>query len=273
MMKWFKVWMVLLIGLLLVHAPAYSQDPMAEDNNGWDVSVAPYFWAPSIDGDSTISGGTAKIDLSFSDIIDDFDVWGISTRVEAWKGDWGLIFDGMYLDLETDAKLTDPPPAGQVDVEIDSGTADFALAYKLIKIPLKEGTPLEFTFSPLGGLRYQYLKQEVTLKADHPLGPENTTLGTSKDWVEPFVGAELRYDLTEKLAVVSRADAGGFGIGSASDLTWNFVIGMDWTFKENMDLKIGYRVMDMDYSNGSGADEFGFDGKFYGPILGLNIHF
>jgi opacity protein-like surface antigen len=160
-----------------------------------------------------------------------------------------------------------------VDVEIDSGTADFALAYKLIKIPLKEGTPLEFTFSPLGGLRYQYLKQEVTLKATGPLGPANATLGTSKDWVEPFVGAELRYELTEKLAVISRADAGGFGIGSASDLTWNFVIGMDWTFKENMDLKLGYRVMDMDYSNGSGDDEFGWDGRFYGPILGLNIHF
>ncbi|MHC4525931.1 MAG: porin family protein [Planctomycetota bacterium] len=272
-MKCMKVWMFLLISLLLINSPAYSQDPLAEEENGWKVSAAPYFWAPSIDGDSTISGATAAIDLSFSDIMDDFDVWGISNRVEAWKGDWGLIFDGMYVDMETEGELTDPPPAGEVDVDIESGTADFALAYKLVDLPLEEGTSRKLMFSPLGGLRYQYFKQEITLKADHPLGPAGTTLGTSKDWVEPFVGAQFRYDLTEKLAVISRADIGGFGIGSASDLTWNFVIGMDWTFKDNMDLKFGYRVMDMDYSNGSGLDEFGFNGKLSGPIIGLNIHF
>ena len=266
--------MFLLIGLLLVHAPAYSQDPLADDNDGWDISAAPYFWAPSIDGDSTISGATSKIDLSFGDIIDDFDVMGISTRVEAWKGNWGFIFDGMYIDLEAEADLKDPPPAGDVDVEIASGTADFALAYKLVVLSLEEESTRKMTFSPLGGIRYQYLDQEVKLKGDHPtLGPANTTLGGNEDWVEPFVGAEFRYDLTEKLAVVSRADAGGFGIGSASTLTWNFLIGVDWTFKDNMDLKVGYRVMDMDYSRGSGDDEFGWDGRMYGPILGLNIHF
>jgi len=275
MMKWFKIWMFLWVGLLLMHAPAYSQDPLAEENGGWKITTAPYFWAPSIDGDSTISGATAGIDIGFDDIIDDFDVWGFSNRLEAWKGDWGLIIDAMYvdMDLKSDAVHTTNPRV-DLDMEVASATVDFAVAYKLVKIPLEEGTPLEFTFSPLGGLRYQYLKQEGKLQADLPgIGLQGQTLGGSEDWVEPFVGAAVRYDLTEKFAVISRADAGGFGIGSASTLTWNFVIGIDWTFKDNMDIKVGYRVMDMDYSRGSGTDEFGWDGKMYGPLIGLNIHF
>ncbi|MHC4105198.1 MAG: hypothetical protein ACYSR9_09675 [Planctomycetota bacterium] len=273
-MKCLKLWLFLCAGFLLINSVVYGQDPLGEGDNEWQVSVSPYFWLPEIDGDSTVAGATASIDLSFSDIIDNFDVWGISTRVEAWKGDWGLIFDGMYVDLEGEFTLRSPPPQGDVDVEIASGTLDFAVAYKLIDMPVKEDTPLTMTFSPLGGVRYQYLEQEITLKfAGHPSGPSGTTLGGDEEWVEPFVGAAFKYDLSEKLAVVSRADFGGFGIGSASKLTWNFLASIDWRFKENMDLKVGYRVLDMDYSRHSGVDEFGWDGQIRGPIIALTIHY
>jgi hypothetical protein len=36
-------------------------------------------------------------------------------------------------------------------------------------------------------------------------------------------------------------------------------------------LKIRYRHFDMDYSRGSGAEEFGMDAYFTGPIAGLTI--
>ena len=49
----------------------------------------------------------------------------------------------------------------------------------------------------------------------------------------------------------------GFSIGSATDLTWNLYAGVDWRFSPSFDLKLGYRLLDIDYDNGSGSDEFG----------------
>ena len=219
-------------------------------------------------------GATAKLDLSFSDIIDDFDVFGLSGRVEMWKGDWGLFFDGASLSLDTDFKLATPAPVINVDVEIEDATMDFGFAYKLVKVPLEENGDRMLTVEPLGGVRYHYLKQEIKLSATHPiLGPIGATLGGYEDWVEPFVGARLKYDLTEKLAAAVRADIGGFSIGSASKLTWNFLAGIDWNFRKNMSLKAAYRILDIDYSRHSGREEFGFDGQLEGPMLGLTILF
>jgi opacity protein-like surface antigen len=65
----------------------------------------------------------------------------------------------------------------------------------------------------------------------------------------------------------------GFGIGSASDLTWQILGGMDYKFTKNIILNMGYRYVDLDYSHGSGADEFGIHLKAQGPIMGLTIIF
>jgi opacity protein-like surface antigen len=269
-----KVTMVLTILTVgLVCSSAYGQEGI-DGGDGWQISVTPYFFAPAIDAKSTVDGGTAKLDLSFSDILDDFDVFGLSGRVEMWKGDCGLFFDGAYLSLESDFRLVTPAPVIDVGVEIEDATLDFGMAYKLVKVPLEESESRMFTVEPLGGIRYHYLKQEIKLKSAHPiLGPIGTTLGGDEDWVEPFIGSRLRYDLTEKLAAQVRGDIGGFGIGSASKLTWNFLAGIDWNFRKNMSLKAAYRILDIDYSRYSGSQKFAFDGRMDGPMLGLTILF
>ena len=256
-----------------VCSSAYSQEEITGDEK-WDISFTPYFFAPEVDAKSTVSGGTAKLDMSFCDIVEDFDVFGLSGRVEMWKGNWGLFFDGMYVDLEGDFSIATPLPTIGVDVSIKDAMFDFGIAYKLFKLPLEENGRRMLSFEPFGGVRFHYMEQEIKLGVFHPmLGPAGTTLGGDEEWVEPFVGARVKYDLTEKLAARVRADFGGFGIGSASKLTWNLVAGVDWQFKETMSLLLGYRITDIDYSRHSGSDEFGFDGQLKGPIVGLTILF
>jgi predicted porin len=250
-----------------MYLPVYGQDSFAETNQGWQLEFTPYFWIPDVDADATVDGTTANMDLSFCDVLDNFDIIGLSGRVEAWNGDWGLFFDTVHVALESDEfKIQTPGPTFGVTVDIQDTTFDFGAAYKLIEEPIGDDDSRKFTFAPLGGLRYHYLKQVIKPRI-------LPNAGGSEDWVEPFVGAAIQYDLTETLAVISRADFGGFGIGSASTLTWNFLLGMDWQFKENMDLKVGYRIQDMDYSRGSGSQEFGFDGQLKGPMMGLTIAF
>lgn len=253
----------------------YGQEEIADDDK-WQISFTPYFWTPSLDTDATVAGGTVSLDMGFDDIMDNFDVFGFSGRVEMWKGKWGLFFDGQYVDLDAEFNLTGPP-AGLglgVGVDLEDMILDFGVAYKLIEEPLEGKPGLKWSFEPLGGLRYHYFKEEINLKATVAgLGTRGQTLGGDEEWVEPFVGARLKYDLTEKLDAVVRVDFGGFGIGSASKLTWNFLAGVNCQLKENMSLILGYKIFDMDYERGSGSDNIGFDGKIHGPIIGLTIRY
>ncbi|MHC4265738.1 MAG: outer membrane protein [Planctomycetota bacterium] len=246
---------------------AESENVGFTDSEKWAIEVTPYFWAPSFKGDTTVSGTTAAIDMSFKDIIDEFDVLAFMTRATAWKGNWELIFDGFYIDLDTSASFRTPiGGALKVDVDIKQGDMDFALGYRLYETPIGNKAGQRMSFVPYGGFRYVYLKQEV----DPSPGP---TLGTSKDWIEPLVGGQLLFDFSEKLKGIVYSDFGGFGVGSASTLTWNLLAGVDYRFGKKHSVKLGYRVYDIDYSNGSGSKEFAMDAKFQGPWAGLTFYF
>ncbi len=130
------------------------------------------------------------------------------------------------------------------------------------------------TFEPLGGVRYGYIKQELRLDvAVAGIGGIGTRLGGSEEWVEPFVGFRLWWHLNDKLSTGVRTDFGGFGIGSASDLTWNFLAGVDYKLSDKMSVKAGYKILDIDYEGGSGRNRIGLDGQMRGPIVGLTFHF
>ena len=257
---------VLSMALLLIFSLAYGQSE-ASDSKTWEFQVTPYFFAPSLDADSTLDGATVPLDLSFSDILDKFDVFGLSVRAEAWKGKWGFIFDGSYTDIDGDFSIQDPPPITGVEVDIEQGALDFAFSYRIVETP-------KLIFDPIVGARYAYLKQDITLSGTHPIyGPIGTELGQSERWYEPFIGAQLAYLLSEKWTLLFRGDVGGFGIGSASDLTWNLLAGFDFRPWQRASFKLGYRINYLDYETGSGTNKFGFDGTLDGPMLGVTFYF
>lgn len=222
-----------------MHAPAQED---------WQISITPYAFLPAVDAHATVAGQTVPIDMSFGDVWDDFDVMGLSLRAEGWKDQLGWVADGMWVNLDGDFG-----PEGSIGVEIEEYLVDVLGGYRLAQEP--GGAVCEI----LSGLRYHSLKQEISA------GPA-PTLGGSEDWVELVIGARANKELNDKWTVGLRGDVGGFGIGSASDLTWSLTGGFDWKFAESWSAKIGYRHIDMDYSKGS---SFGFDGSQSGLWLGL----
>ena len=255
------------LGFLLISTFAYDLNE-ALGSDEWEIQVTPYFWAPAVDADTTVSGQTAPLDLSFSDILDNFDVFGLSGRVEAWRGKLGFIFDGMYVDLDGDFSLQTPGPSTpKVGVDIKQTMVDLAVSYRFVETP-------QVWFEPIVGVRYTELTQEITLSEIYaPVGPVGTILGGTEDWLEPFIGARAVFHLTEKWQILLRGDVGGFGIGDASDLTWNFLAGLGFRPWQRVSFKLGYRVYSLDYETGSGSDKFGFDGTLDGPQIGVTIHF
>ncbi len=279
------VWLAFLSGVVLltvgctsVPAGSGAAAPGAGEPDGWEVELIPYVWVPaSVSGDSTVAGGTVGIDLGTDEMMDLFDEINFagSGRLEAWKGDWGFFLDGMYIDmgLEFTGPLGGTPLAGSIAVDITQGNLDVGVAHRLLDVPLSSSGNRRpnLVLEPLGGVRYVYLKQEIDV--DPPGPPPGVTLGGSEDWVEPFVGARVRLELTDKLGLTVRGDVGGFGIGSASDLTWSVLAGARYRATDRLDLGIGYRYYDLDYSRGSGGSEFGLDLEMHGPWLGATWRF
>jgi hypothetical protein len=263
-----KIKMVFVLVILapgLVCSSARGEEQAGGDDK-WNVSFTPYFWFPDADFTSTMSGIKADVEVDFKDVLDymdDLDLLAFSGRIEAWKGDWGLFFDGQYVSAGYDERFTDPDFS--VDVSIRDDIFDFGAAYKLYEEILEDDGSRMFMLAPLGGVRYHYLKQDTRL------GP--VKIGGDEEWVEPFVGVLLTYDLASSLTAGIRADYGGFGIGSASDHTWNFWAGIGWKFRKNIALNLGYRIYDIDYSRHSGNEEFGMDGQLKGPTIALPIRF
>jgi opacity protein-like surface antigen len=258
--------------VILACSSVFGQDE-AGDTDQWDVQVTPYFWVAEIDGDATLRGRTGPVDVSFSDIWDKLD-FGFMGRAEAWNDRWGFFVDGLYMDIG--AEFSTPRGLVSADIDVKMTMLEFGVGHRLLETPVGQDDNQELSFDLLGGGRYMNLEGEVDVRTGGPLSDIITvgrTFRRREEWVDPIVGGRLRWDLNEELAAAVRFDFGGFDIGEGSNLTWNLLAGIDYKLKENMSLKAGYRILDIDFDSGSGNKEFGLDGQFKGPIFGLTIYF
>ena len=266
----------LILVFMLVCTSAYADDG-SSDSDKWQFAISPYGFLPGLDGDLTVAGQTVSADLSFSDILDNFDVVAFSNRVTARKGKLDIIFDISYISLETDVNLSTVIPPGSIgaNVKVKYLNMDFGVAYRVVDTKI---SGKRLWIEPLGGLRYVYFEEKIGLDVDVTLPPpggpksKGATLGGDENWIEPFVGGRMGIALSEKFTFLLRYDASGFDIGDASKLTWNLVTGFDYRFSQRASAKFGYRFQGFDYMTGSGADNFGADVNFDGPMLGVTIY-
>jgi opacity protein-like surface antigen len=268
--------LIVILTVVVLAVPVVYGEDLNSSTDCWEFKFMPYAWAPTtLKAKSTLSGKTGTIRLNLQGILDNLDMIMFS-RVEGWKDEkWGLSYDTVYMNLGYDDGFS---PRGFADINLDVDLRlwmnDFAVHYRLVDERFGEGKQQRFIFEPYGGLRYTYLRQIADVRVDVPgLGSAGTELGDSRDWVEPLVGARISWDLNEKFSVNIRGDAGGFGIGSASDLTYNIIPGCTYKLTENTTFDFSYRYFNMDYSNGSGSNELAMDAEAYGPVFGMTILF
>jgi hypothetical protein len=93
----------------------------------------------------------------------------------------------------------------------------------------------------------------------------------SIDWLDPFVGGRLTWNVIGRLSVAVRGDIGGFGVGS--HCTWNLAAILRYHVSRRVSIGAGYHILDINYSEGTGAQAFRYDVQMRGPVLGLDLHF
>ncbi len=222
-----------------------SQSPAAAD--AWDFDVTPYLWGAGIDGG--VSAGTIEADIAvdFEDIVNVLQ-GGLLLRLEATSGQNGVFGDLVYLALEEDeAKDT---LGGSLEADLDSLIVEAGY-----RRSISEGFALDF------GLRYW----EFDTKLTPALLP---VVRSSTEWTDGFVGARFHKSLSNKWDWVLRANVGA----GKSDLA----LGLEMDFRRELSsgnrFVVGFRALDIDYEDTSGATPIDLDISFSGLTVGYTFN-
>jgi hypothetical protein len=247
----FKV--VILSGMVMFTPVVLNaQDTLPKEKN-WEFNLAPfYLWAISVDGDLTVSGNTQQVTADFNDIASNLE--GIFTiHLEGMhKSGFGFLTNVDYLNLSGQQTTPGPLPL-TLDVDLALVMAELAGIYRL-KLG---GNALDLIY----GGRYYGLDTEVDIVGVPP------KIDKDKDWVDAMIGARYIWNISDKWDFMARGDI-GFG---GSEQAWNLAGRFNYHPWKHVSLLFGYRYMDVDYEDGSGADLFKYDVSIYGPLLGVNF--
>ncbi len=225
----------------------------------WEYALSAYGWFTALSNELETPFGTVETELSFGDIWDDLDIAAFAA-FEARNGRWALVTDLNYASL-TSGKNT---PLGiafaSVDVDTQLTVLSALAAYAVVD---RDDLRVDLT----GGVRYYDLDIDVALNA--AAAANDRTAAFSDSWVDPVVGARMRAELSDAWFVDGFADIGGFGLGDASNLSWQVFGGAGYRFNETWSLRGGYRYLSVDKE----IDGRDLRLELYGPVLGVTARF
>lgn len=181
---------------------------------------------------------------------------GALLSAQAHYRSFGLWLDFVWLRLNTEAS-SPQPFFSSVELQSDFIHSTAALSYRL---------PLDgrFHVELLAGARLWYVDEEMEAAPGSLPGFNSSGDGT---WVDPIVGADLRYDLSQRWSLIAKGTVGG--TGSSSGLGWEAVGAASYRCSDLCSILLGYRYLHEDY-DGNG---FTLNTDIQGFILGVGFHF
>ncbi len=232
----------------------------------WRVRFVPYGWLFEVQGTAGVRGVTVPVSVSYRDTLrfltHDVD-FIFSGKLEIENDEFGLIVDGFYVKAALANGLGPLTFNSSLDMTIVNITGTYNL------IADAEPMPYLTRFDALAGIRIWSLSSAVT--ATGPLVTASAS-GT-RDWVDPFIGGRVISPLAEGTEAQIRGDIGGFDWGEASQFTWQLEALISKQCSDCCSLRAGYRILDVNNHQGSGASAFVFDVQFRGPVAELAIEF
>lgn len=233
---------------------------IADDGNGFTLSLTPYAWLPSVEGTIAAGGFEADVDTSFADIVDaSDDLLGIFGRAEGRFGQLGLYVDGGYMRIGVD-DASGRFGLGDVDVVQHIGLVDFGLMYRLVNQRREDS---RFALDVTAGARYWNVELEID--------PANVAGRTrEEDWLIATAGLRATIELARQWELMIGGDVGGLGGGS--DFSWSAIGTIGYTFNigsVESSIFAGYKAIAHDFSSG----DFAFDATLHGPVIGWQFRF
>lgn len=231
------------------------------DGNVWKVMVSPYVWGASLSGNAAIGGIGSSVDVPFSETLKNLQ-FALMGNIEVSKNAYGFFVDALYVDA---TKNEDVLP-----MDVDVGTTETLLSvgmfYRVYEKHLGGqtafGGPKIFALEPTAGIRWTRLVGNLSA------GPYS--LSENRNWLDPFVGLRVGYDLSEHWKLTAQADVGGFDVGSRVSVNGQAYLGYRvFLLGQPTFLRAGYRIFYQDYEKRG----FKWDVNQNGPVVGLSVFF
>ena len=235
---------------------AQKTNPRAtNDTTVWKFTVTPYAWATGIRGDVGVRGRTARVSLSFDQVLKHLD--GIFVLpMELTKGRFGIGGEVIYTKVSDD-KAT----AGLLFTGADADFKQFVVSLApRIRVASTKRVQADVVF----GARLWSLNNSVTL---HRVNGPDIETHLNNTWVDAYAGGRVFYKLTDRWLLQARGDAGGLG----SLLSWQAMGLVDYRASPRFTLRAGYRYFDVDFHDGGRG--LIYDVAYSGPIVGVSINF
>lgn len=228
--------LVALLMVLMVSTAAFAQEP-AGKGDPWQFGLSLYGWFPDITGQTafTPDGGGNDFVIDIDQILDNLQFFLMGT-FDLRKGRWGLLTDGVYMDVGNskngvrgtsigDIQLPADADAN-VDLDLQSLIWTIAGYFRALDRPGK-------TLDIVAGFRYLDVEQKVNWEVTGNVGsiPVGDRTGTAEaslanwDMIFGFRG-KLAFGAKRAWFVPYYLDI-GFG---DSDLTWQGIAGMGYAF-------------------------------------------
>jgi hypothetical protein len=258
----------------------------------WTFVFRPYGWLSYLDGDVTVRGHTASVEVSPDELLQDLQMAWFS-YAEARYGRIALFNDIIYAKEAISggaSRVRDKVGVNaSLGLDLKQATVELGAAYQIAAWESGGGfkdldVPVRSTaIDLLGGFRYWYQEADLGLSVSADIDVGGLDLRGSRafarsgsvDWVDPFIGLRVRHSWRPGQEIFLRGDIGGFDTGS--QFSWQ-VIGaynFDIGTRDGINYSglVGYRALSVDYEQGSGRQEYRYDVVQHGPILGLQLRF
>ena len=233
--KSFPLAVVLSIGLV--------SQAVAEEE--WEYMILPlYLWATDIEGETQIGSTTAPVSVGFSDAVDDLDT-AVTVHFEAHKGNKGILANISHIGMDPEGDL---PNGATTAVDLTDNIIELAGVYRP-----QDSEKLEVIY----GIRYSDYEMELAL------GSTSAITVVDESWIDGFVGLRTKISVSDKSIFLLRGDVGT----GDSDITWSATGTYEYRMTDRFSTVIGYRWLYYDLELGSGADTFGYDITYEGPLL------
>lgn len=232
------------------------------DADAWKFDVTLPLWAPQINGDATIRGHTANVNVNFSQLKDHLDTV-LSLATEAHKGKLGFFGDVGYMKFS--GGFADKL-GGHTDASLKFLIANGGVSYELVRT----GEEHPFLLEGTAGLRYWYAATDLSHR--DAANTRDWSGGNSYDIYDPVLGLRASQFITSKLHLDVAGDGGGFCINHNTDWTWSAEAMLAYDFTKWFTLSAGYSAVSLDESTG-GSKANGLNLIFSGVAADLTFKF
>ena len=270
-----------LMTLVALSLPTYAWEPGPADK--WTFALRPYLWAPGIDGtlkyDIPPTGdGASNVDFS-SYVLENLN-FALMLTGEARKGDWSVLTDVVYLDVEsgdTNVKsVSFTGPGGRFEVSVGANL-DTNASLSGVLWELAGGYTVarggNSSLDLLAGFRLLTIKAETDWLLSGSI-TDNVSGGTfarsgsasqSETLWDGIIGIRGAVGLGDsRWAIPYYLDV---GTGNSA-LTWQGVAGIEYRYDWG-DLQLMYRYTYYDMKEGKLLQNVSLGG----PAIGVNFRF